>query len=155
MWKPFFVYPVGLTKALSEIYCGSTANNSSSKKYQPIMTAKYQSICISFTNSSYVKNAIWKYVRWNRRKWFWSYINGLYQRATLYWSRQEKTQRNSFQSVSTIMLTFSHPLRKLEIYNQPFPSLFLINLQAFRRLQHRHFPVDIEKFLRTTFLSWS
>ena len=84
------------------------------RKYQTAATTLYQRIHISFPNSSFVRNVIWKWVRRNRRKWFWStkyWRRKRYQTATLYWSRQGKNQR----APSRACLSSSHPLQKLKV----------------------------------------
>ena len=111
-----FIYTVELVKTLLGIYVATSITTTAVRKYQQITTT-YQPIHISYTNSRHFRNTIWKCVRSKPKKM--ALVNNtltrkettLYQTATLYWSRQEKTERTP----SRACLPSSHPLRMLKV----------------------------------------
>ena len=93
------------------------APTTAARNYQPTTTAtKYQPIHTSSSNSSYVRSLIWKCVRWNRRKLFWS-TKHCRRRKQLYIKQLLFTgsRKGKNQSEKKSCLPSSHPLQTLKI----------------------------------------
>ena len=110
----------------------------------PTTTAgrKCQPIHISSTNSSYVKNVIWKWARWNRRKWLWSKKRWqgrkqLYIKQLLSTGVGKKKSENSLQSMSTIQSSTSEAESSLDVdlfieLVRQFPDIWNPKLNYFK-----------------------
>ena len=107
--KQLVVYPVGLRKTCQKFIIAVSPTTAAAIKCQPVH--------ISSINSIYVRNVIWKWVRWNRRKWSWSSSKPWRGRKQIqikkyYWNRQEE---NQIIPPGTFLLS-SHPLQNLKVF---------------------------------------
>ena len=121
--KQLVVYPVGLRKTCQKFIIAASPPTAAA--------IKCQSVHISSISSIYVRNVIWKWVRWNRRKLSWSSSKLWRGRKQIqikkyYWNRQEE---NQIIPPRTFLLS-SHPLQNLKVFLM-WSCLLLSSLDSF------------------------